>query len=179
MLPLRPAMMRRVFPSACRSLGPANLGLATPGPLRFSKKATYPAVLPQMRSISPSPSQSKPTGVASAPNFISSACCLKYLGGRNSGVRSSVNLPVFSMNATRPSSSPTTRSSLPSLFQSNATGVIISRSMVSGRGDPGSCLASSDAFQAAERVSLVTPSGTVRRRPAAYLGSVRDPMFSK
>ena len=179
MLPLPPAMMRRFLPSDCRSLGAANLGWATPGPLRFSKNAIYPAVLPEIRSISPSPSQSKPTGVARAPNFISSACCLKYLGGRNSGVWSSVNLPVFSRNATRPSSSPTTRSSLPSLFQSNATGVIISRSMVNGRGEPGSFLASSDAFQAAERVSLVTPGGTVRRRPASYLGSVRDPMFSK
>jgi len=40
MLPFPPAMMRRVLPSACRSLGPANLGWATPGPLRFSKNAT-------------------------------------------------------------------------------------------------------------------------------------------
>ena len=32
--------MRRVLPSACSSLGAANLGLATPDPLRFSKKAT-------------------------------------------------------------------------------------------------------------------------------------------
>ena len=35
------------------------------------------AVLPETMSSSPSPSQSTPTGVASAPNFTSAACCWK------------------------------------------------------------------------------------------------------
>ncbi len=49
------------------------------------------------------------TGVDSAPNFTSSASCLKYTGGRNCG-SPSFTFPVCSTRATRPSSSPTIKS---------------------------------------------------------------------
>ena len=56
-----------------RYTGSAHFGYATPGPLKFSMNAIYPAELPQIMSISPSPSQSVPAGVASIPQCTLSA----------------------------------------------------------------------------------------------------------
>lgn len=156
MLPFGPAITRNGLPSTSRRRGAAHFGLATFGPLRFSKNSTYPAVLPLRMSVSPSPSQSTPTGVASAPHLSVSASCRKYTGAANPGVRSADSLPVFSTSATRPSSSPTIRSMSPSRSQSNATGTIICRSIASR-----------------------LPAASVSRLPAAYFGSVRVPVFSK